>query len=56
LFRRLYYRGGYGRRSQYRSGTPARSAVILLLVITGIIVVASWLQSFDHALSHGIHG
>jgi hypothetical protein len=30
--------------------------VILLLVITGIIVLASLLQSFYHALSHGIHG
>jgi hypothetical protein len=57
LFRRhLYYRGSYGRRSQYRSGMPARSAVIVLLVIAGIIVLASLLQSFYHGLSHGFHG
>jgi hypothetical protein len=59
--RRLYYRDSYGRwrqdrRSQYRSSIPARFAVIALLVIAGIIVLASLLQSFSHGLSHGFHG
>ena len=59
--RRLYYRDSYGRRrqdrrSQYRSSTPARFAVIALLVIAGITVLASLLQSFYHGLSHGFHG
>jgi hypothetical protein len=49
LFRRhLYYRGSYGRRSKYRAGTPARFAVIALLVMAGIMVLASFLQSFYH--------
>jgi len=43
-------------RSQYRSSTPARLAVIALLVIAGITVLASLLQSFYHGLSHGFHG
>lgn len=59
--RRLHYRDSCGRwrqdrRSQYRSTTPARFAVITLLVIAGIIVAASLLQSFYHGLSHGFHG
>jgi hypothetical protein len=59
--RRLYYRNSYGRwrrarRSQYRSATPTRFAVITLLVLAGIIVLASLLQSFYHGLSHGFHG
>jgi hypothetical protein len=57
LFRRhLYYRGSYGRRSRYRAGTPSRFAVIALLVMAGIMVLASLLQSFYHGLSHGFHG
>jgi hypothetical protein len=57
LFRRHpYYRGSYGRRGKYRAGTPARFAVIALLVMAGIMVFASLLQSFSHWLSHGLHG
>jgi hypothetical protein len=59
--RRLYYRDGYGRwrqdrRSQFLFSTPARFAVITLLVIAGIIMLASLLQSFYHGLNHGFHG
>ena len=59
--RRLYYRDSYGRwhqdrRSQYRSGTPAKFAVIALVVLAAIIVLASLLQSYYHGLSHGFHG
>ena len=44
--RRLYYRDSYGRwhedrRPEGRSGTPAMWAVIALMVLAGIVVVAS---------------
>jgi hypothetical protein len=59
--RRLYYRDSYGRwrpypQGQYRSRTPAKFAVIALVVLTAIIVLASLLQSYYHGLSHGFHG
>ena len=59
--RRLYYRDSYGRwhqdrRSQYRSGTPAKFAVIVLVVLAAIIVLASLLQSYYYGLSHGFRG
>ena len=59
--RRLYYRDSYGRwredrRSQYRSGTPARFMVLGLVVLAAIIVLASLLQSFYHWLGHGFRG
>ena len=59
--RRLYYRDSYGRwrqdrRSQYRSGTPAKFAVIVLVVLAAIIVLASLMQSYYHGLSHGFRG
>ena len=58
--RRLYYRDSYGRwrehRGQYRSGVPARFAVLALVVLAAIMVIASLLQSFYHGLFHGFRG
>ena len=53
--RRLYYRDSYGqwrqyRRGQYRSGPPARFVVIVLVALAAIMVLASLMQSFYHAL------
>ena len=44
--RRLYYRDSYGRwhedrRSENRHGMPARLAMIALMVLAGIVVLAS---------------
>ena len=44
--RRLYYRNNYGRwhhdrRSTYRSGVPARFFVTVLMMLAGIVVIAS---------------
>ena len=47
---------GRRRRSQFPFSTPARFAVITLLVIAGIIVLASLLQSFYHGPNHDFHG
>jgi hypothetical protein len=62
MAKRLYYRDSYGRWQRDRQaergsggGTPAKFAVITLVVITAIMVLASLLQSFYHALLHA-HG
>jgi hypothetical protein len=49
LMRRLYYRDSYGRwhedrHAEGRSGTPAKWAVITLLLLAGFVVVASMIH------------
>jgi hypothetical protein len=56
--RRLYYRDSYGRwredhRAGHRPGIPAKWAVIVLVVLAGLMVLASLLQSVGHAVMHG---
>ena len=46
--RRLYYRDSYGqwhqdRHREHRPGLPARVVVTVLLVLAGIVVLASFL-------------
>ncbi len=62
MARHLYYRDSYGRWQRDRQaekssggGMPAKFAVIALVVIAVIMVLASLLQSFYHALLHA-HG
>ncbi len=53
--RRLYYRDSYGRvhrdrRVEKSSGLPAKWAVIALIVLAGILVVGSLMQSAYQAV------
>jgi len=45
---RLYYRDGGGRYRELRRGMPARLAVIALMVLAGMVVIASLMQSAHH--------
>jgi hypothetical protein len=57
--RRLYYRDSYGRVRQdrgggHQSGPPGKWALIALLVLAGLMVLASLLQSGYHAVTRGL--